>query len=153
VGKVGKYKPQIDKLESKFGGEKGLQTFMENAIQEQTQAAQPSVDSNFVSKEQYERDNFFSQNPSYAEHRPIIDAMQKATGKSLKEVVDLPELKSVLEKVKGYDENQKSKSILHTNPRLGAAVDRMTSANDELKKGNLESASSLATKAVMEAFN
>lgn len=152
VGKVGKYKTQIEKLESKHGGEKGLISFMENSIKEQQPAAATQQDLGFVSKEQYETDNFFSKNPLYAEHRTLIESVSKATGKSLTEALELPALKTVFDKVKGFDENQKSKSILHTNPRLGAAVDRMTSANDAMKKGNINAASSLATKAVMEAF-
>lgn len=46
----------------------------------------------------------------------------------------------------------KSKSILHTNPRLGMMQDSLTKASEASKAGNVAQAADLATAAVLEAY-
>jgi hypothetical protein len=116
----------------------------------------PKVDeSKFISKEQYEQDMFYSKNGSFdkPEFRSIIDSIAKAKGISHRDVVELPEFKSIHEKVKGYDENQGLKTVLSTNPRLVASKDKLTQANEALRAGKKENAENLAVNAVMEAFD
>lgn len=161
VGKVGKYQPYIEKLEAKHGGEKGVQKFMEDVLngaqpqaqQPQAQQAQPQVDSSkFVSREQYETDTFYAQHPELQPFRTVIDSVKQSTGKPLTEVVTLPDVKGLVEKASKFDEQEKSKSVLHTNPRLGSAVTKLEEAQEAHSKGDVATATTKAVDAVLEAF-
>ena len=114
----------------------------------------PKIDPNqFISREQYETDMFYSRNAEYAtpEVREVIDAMAKAKGLSPKDVVSSDTFKAVFSKVKGYDESQSLKSVLETNPRLASTRDAFSQASEAYKAGRKDIAESLITKAVLES--
>lgn len=110
--------------------------------------------SNFISKDQYDTDMFYSKNTEYnnPDIRTVIDSMAKAEGKRPSEVVNSEAFKNVFGKVKGYDESQSLKSVLESNPRLAGSRDKFTQAQEAMKAGNTQSAEELATRAVMEAY-
>lgn len=115
----------------------------------------PKIDPNqFISREQYEKDMFYSQNPELnkSEIREVIDAMAKAKGLSPKDVVESDTFKAVFSKVKGYDESQSLKSVLETNPRLASTRDSFSQAKEAYKAGKKDEAESLITKAVLESM-
>jgi len=115
----------------------------------------PKIDPNqFISREQYEKDMFYSQNPELnkSEIREVIDAMAKAKGVSPKDVVASDSFKAVFSKVKGYDESQSLKSVLETNPRLASTRDAFSQAQEAYKGGKKDTAESLITKAVLESL-
>jgi hypothetical protein len=100
VGKLGKYRPLIEQLESTKGEQEALH-FMENIINEQPAEVtpEPKVDTEqFVPRSQYEKDTFFSGKSYTAEQFQILEAL-KATNpdKSWGEVAELPAFKSVIE--------------------------------------------------------
>lgn len=149
VGKVGKYRPAIEKLESKYGGEKETIKFMEEIIGGNEQKVD---ESKFISREQYNTDTFFAKNSNLEPHRKVIEAVRASTGKSLQEVVELPELKGLVEKASAYDKFEESKSVLKSNPRLGQASDKISQAREAAGSGNMSSARQNAVEAVMEAY-
>ncbi|MEM4270778.1 MAG: hypothetical protein QXO70_01635 [Candidatus Pacearchaeota archaeon] len=155
VGKVGKFAPYIEKLEKKYGGEKEVLKFMEEIVNKnENEESKENVDiSNFVSKEQYEIDTFFAQNQQYQPHKDIILALKKESGKPLSEVVEMPSFKDLFEKAKGYENVEKSKSVLQSNPRLGEVVDKITEAKEKLNSGDYNSAKKSAVEAVIETFD
>lgn len=147
VGKVGKYRPSLDKIESKFGGEKEALKLMEDMLNMQT-----NDDSKFISREQYETDTFFAKQPNLEPHRKVIEAVRSSTGKSLSEVIDMPELKGLVEKASAYDKYEESKSVLTSSPRLSQASNKLSQAQEAVKSGNFSAANDSAVAAVMEAF-
>jgi hypothetical protein len=105
----------------------------------------------FVSREEFEENNFYSKNPEYEPYKKIVNSFRE-DGKSLSDTVDSDNFKEVYDKVKSYDETQKSRSVLQSNPRLSSASDKMTQAKEAVKEGNNEKASELAVGAVIDAF-
>jgi len=115
----------------------------------------PKIDPNqYISRDQYETDMFYSQNPdlSKPEIRKVIDSMAKAEGLRPKDVVELDLFKSIYSKVKGYDESQNLRSVLETNPRLSSVRDSFSQAQEALKSGNKETAEALITRAVLDTL-
>jgi hypothetical protein len=142
VGEYGKVRPVLKQLQDKFGADY-LTKIMETTNQ-------PQDAGNFVTKEELATERFFTKNPDYEAHRSVIEAFAKTSGKSLAEAVDLPEIKSLMDKAKSYDEMEKSKSVLQTNPRLGVATDNISKAKEAQKAGDTATAESLAVAAVLE---
>lgn len=107
--------------------------------------------SQFISREQYEKDMFYSQNPELnkKEVRTVLDAMAKANGVSVKEVAESEDFKSLFGKVKGYEESQSIKTVLETNPRIAAQQDSFQRAGELIKAGNRDQAESLIARAVL----
>jgi len=107
----------------------------------------------FATKEQLvklQADIFYQNNPQVAPYRQAIDEFAVATGKSPAEVVALDAFKSLIENAKGFDEVQKAKSVLQTNPRLGVASDNLMKAQESAKAGDISGAQTHAMDAVME---
>lgn len=124
-------------------------------VGKKTEDITPKIDPNqFISREQYEQDMFYSRNAEYAtpEVREVIDAMAKAKGLSPKDVVTTDAFKAVFSKVKGYDESQSLRSVLETNPRLASTRDSFTRGAENLQAGNKDVGESLITKAVLESL-
>lgn len=93
--------------------------------------------------------SFYAENPELKGYKELIAKF----GDNPEEVVKTEEFKSVFEKVKGYDELQSSQSVLHSNPRLAGATDKMTQAREALKEGNIELAQESAVSAVLDAYD
>lgn len=113
---------------------------------------QTEVDPNqFVSKEQYEQDMFYAQNPDLTPYKEIINARAKELGIRPAEAVSNDgALKGTLEKLRGYDQTESAKSVLMSNPRLGQVTDHLQVAQEASQKGDHLTAESAATKAVLE---
>lgn len=117
---------------------------------------EPVIDeSKFISREQYEQDMFYSKKPEYdqPEIRAILDSMAHAKNIPHRDVAESPEFKAVFEKVRGYDESQKAKTVLATNPRIAASRDVLQKAAEAAQQGRQEAVETLASQAVMEAYN
>jgi hypothetical protein len=105
---------------------------------------------NELAEERKER--FYDRNPNYASLRSVIEKM----GTSPAEVVNTAEFKEIYEKISGYDESQKLKTVLESNPRLSSSRDSLTKAR-EIVRGQqdgqpTEEASQLVVNAVKDAF-
>lgn len=101
-------------------------------------------------------DMFYKDNPQFAEAN--VRKFIESTGKSPTEVVNTPEFKAIFEKVAGYDESQKLRTVLETNPRLTSSRDALTKAR-ELQTQNpmavgrqAEEIEQLGVNAVKDAF-
>jgi len=158
VGKVGQVLPFFDKAKEKGIPTSKIFEAMDNVV---NGAAQPSPiqiseTDKFATKEQVAKlqaDIFYRDNPAVAPYRQAIDEFASATGKTQAEVITMEAFKNLIEGAKGFDEVQKAKSVLQTNPRLGVATDTLTKAQDALKNNAPQSVvADLAVKAVMETF-
>lgn len=158
VGWAGKYKPFITALQQQHGGEEGAVRFMEQLVRGGAPAnpapapLQGADPSKFVSKEQYDADTFFAGHPELANYRGVIENVRTATGKSLAEVIKLPEVETLMTKAKGFDEAEKTKSVLHTSPRIGQITDKVTQSREALKQGDRNAAVAAAIGAVKDAY-
>lgn len=115
----------------------------------------PEIDpSQFISRDQYETDLFYSKNSKYdtPETRRVIDAIAKAENLKPSDVVQSDTFKSLFSKVEGYDQFQSEKSVLETNPRLASTKDSFTRAAEALQSGQKDQAESLITRAVLESL-
>ena len=108
-------------------------------------------ESRFVSRDEFSQATFFADNPQYRDYKDIVQTFKKANPSlSLDEVVKLPSFKQWHDSA--LEASKKQKSILHTNPKIQVAEDKLTEAKEGMKKGNTEEAKSKAVSAVLEAF-
>lgn len=155
VGGYGKVKPVLDQLRTKFGDDaKVLEALNKMTQDNPTPNEPPKVDeSKFVPRDVYERDNFFSKHPEFSEEqRELLEAVAAKSGKPLAEAAELPAFKNTIEKVRVAETSEKSKSVLHTNPRLAAVTDKITEAKKASQAGNHRQAASAAVGAVLDAY-
>jgi hypothetical protein len=154
VGKVGKFSKHIDALVAKTGGDDNAQKYMEQIIENAGQPAPTPVvdDSKFISREVYEEDKFFAKNSELEEYRDILVPLAKASGKTLQDVANDEKFKGLVEKAKVGETYEKSKTMMPSNPRLGAASDALTQARELQNNGNTVGANRLATQAVLDAY-
>lgn len=166
TGKWKNYKNLIEPLEQRLGSQSAVNKLLSDLQMTQEQpkpqeqapptpapTAQPEApkpDGDFVSKAQYETDKFFNEHPDYVPHRDLITSLSKAEKKTLSETVELPAFKNIFEKARKGDEFEKSRSVLHTNPRLGASADKISKAREAVKSGDDQQARSLAVDAVLD---
>jgi hypothetical protein len=92
--------------------------------------------------------NFYGENPQYKPYKDIISKF----GSNPADVIKDPVFIDSFKKVSAFDEIEKSKSILHSNPRLGKVTDKMTEAKADLAAGNSASAADKAVQAVLSAY-
>ena len=153
VGKAGKYEKAIKTVAEARGvsEDEAVKIIMESSSQKPTE--NPAVDeSKFISRKEFEENTFYAEKKEYAPYKEIISALGAQSGKSPAEVVELDSFKNVYGKAQAAEEMEKSKSVLSTNPRLGQAQDKITSAREALATGNSAVAFNAATDAVREAF-
>ena len=102
-------------------------------------------------------DLFYSKNPQFEDYRDVISSM----GKSPAEVVQTDTFKKIFEKASGYDQLNAKKSVLQSNPKLGAVSNKMEEARSAMNKAfeagstgnvtNTVAAMSQAKKSAVEA--
>jgi hypothetical protein len=92
--------------------------------------------------------NFYAENPQY---KPYKDVITKFGGNPA-EVIKDPVFQSTFKKASAFDETEKSKSVLHSNPRLGRITDKITEAKTALSDGDSQKANDAAVEAVLSAF-
>jgi hypothetical protein len=93
------------------------------------------------------KENFYSKNPDLntPEYRDIIERL----GGNPEEVINMPTFKAIYEKAKGFDESQKLRTVLESNPRTVATKDRLSKARTAVQQGNYAQAKELAIDAVV----
>lgn len=101
--------------------------------------------------EEMRRDMFYKDNPQYAD--PNTRALINQLGGNPVEVVSKPEFKAVFDKVKGYDDSQKLRTVLDSNPRLATTKDALTKARELQSSGGRQDAvEALVAEGVLAAF-
>lgn len=95
---------------------------------------------------------FFQTRPELASQREALVNLAKITNKPLADVAEDPTIKPLLEKARAKDEADRSVSVLHSNPQVAAARNKMETAREHQAKGNQYEAEKEAVQAVIEAF-
>jgi len=127
---------------------KTLETQLADA---QAQPAAPEVMKEIeLLKAQMASQGFYTENPQYntTEAKALIG---KFGGKP-EDVVKDDVFQTAYKAIQTTTELDKSKSVLHTNPRLGNAQDNMTKASEASKAGDAAGAAAAATMGVIEAY-
>lgn len=128
VGKAGQAEKELKKIKEAATG--GDQSKLEEQLKE------------------IRKDMFFDKNPEFKEHRKLIEKL----GGDPAEVVNSEEFKTIFEKAKGFDETQKLKTVLNSNPRIAQATDKLTQAKKLQDQGQTDEAASMVVKGVLEAL-
>jgi hypothetical protein len=96
-----------------------------------------------------QKELWYKDNPDYAPFRKQIDAI----GGNPADVVAKEEYKELFEKARGFDENQKLKTVLDTNPRIAVSRDNLAKAKEAQKVGNTDETNAAVAAAVRSAYN
>ncbi len=92
---------------------------------------------------------FYKENPELAEHRALISKL----GDNPEVVAGSPEFQAIFSKAKGYDESQKLRTVLESNPRITASRDNISKAKDLLENPNTrEQGENAIARAVLESI-
>lgn len=94
------------------------------------------------------KEMFYKDNPEYNDPnmRTLIDKL----GGNPAEVVQSAEFKAVFEKVKGFDETQKLRTVLDSNPRLASSRDALQKAREMRAQGaSTDQVSQLVVEALL----
>ncbi len=153
IKEVFSYVGDIGGLVKEIMTEKGVnRTQAVDLIKSQLSQKPQQIDkSEFVSKAEFQEAQFFSDNPQLKEYKDIVQTFKKANpDKSLQEVVAMPSFKQWMDS--DLEVKKKQKSILHTNPKIQVAEDKLSKAKESISKGNVEEAKTGAVGAVMDAF-
>lgn len=154
VGRVGKYQKAIESVKSHrgFGSDDEAVKYIMDELNKPEATAKPDTGDlankinsleNALSQAQ-----FYNEHPEYKPHKDLIAKF----GTNPADVVSTDEFKGLFAKLEKADEVEKSRSVIHSNPRLGAVNDKMGQARDALKAGDGSQAAKLAIDAVNEAY-
>lgn len=114
----------------------------------------PEFDANqFVPRAEFDKKDFYANHPEIKGHEKLVETFVKANpGKSRDEILGMDEFKEAF----GPIQAARQKSVLHSDSKIGVAQTNMDKAREKAAEGNpisLKEAESLATKAVMEAYD
>lgn len=154
--KLGTQYPDMDKA---LAGLKETKNYVGKAgtVEKENQALKAALNGqggDFITKDQYEQDMFYSKNSDLEPYKDIINARAKELNLRPADAVENDaSLKQTLEKLRGFDKTEGAKSVLMSNQRLGQSDDKMEKAKEAAKTGDFRNAESNAVGAVMETFN
>jgi hypothetical protein len=129
------------------------------------------VPEGFIPKDQYEEDRFFDKNGQYEKIKAVIKPIKQANpdyqDMPWEDFVQTDQIKEIHDTYAGFDELKGERSVLESNPKLGAVTDNLTKARDASKEaakaamaGDVtesnqlqQQAKSSALKGVIEAYD
>jgi len=115
--------------------------------------AQTNPDSDLAKQvESLKDDNWFAKNNQFEGYKDTMLAIRKP-GQSLNEVAESDAFKGIYEKAKGFDENENTKSVLHSNPKLGTVKNKISEANEALARGDHKAANKSAVESVIDTYD
>jgi hypothetical protein len=149
---------KYDTVEAALDGLKETKRYVGKAgtVEKENRALKEALNGksgDFITREQYEQDMFYSKNSDLEPYKDIINARAKDLGVRPADAIEKDaSLKQTLEKLRGYDKTEGAKSVLMSNQRLGQVTDDMEKAQTAQKAGDIRGASDSAVKAVMSTF-
>lgn len=114
----------------------------------------PEIDpKQFVSRAEFDKQSFYGAHPELKGHEKLVETYVKANpDTSRDDILKMDDFKEAF----GALSVAKQKSILHSDSKVTVARDNMEKAKEKAASGqpvDIEEAKSLATKAVMEAYD
>jgi hypothetical protein len=115
--------------------------------------AQESVNPQLVDEVQklkasYQQDRFYTANPDYNQ-----EEVKEILGDDPAKALENPKIKKAVEAIAAHYKSEKSKSVIHSNPRLGQAVDSIAQAREAANKGDFKGANKTAIDSVLKAYD
>ena len=112
----------------------------------------------FITREQYEKDMFYSRNPEYNDPsiQKVIEAISVTEKIPVSEVVKTDTFKDIFGSVSGFKKSQEMKSVLESNPRIASSKSKLSEGKDLVFNGDSaqkEAGRDLITRAVLEALD
>ena len=104
-------------------------------------------------RQQYAEDRFFDKNPGYETVKDVIKPLKNTSDfkdMSWDEFKDTDTVKSVFEAYTAAQEAQSKKSVVESNPRIGAATDKLNTAREAMQNNNDVAAKENAVGAVVD---
>lgn len=120
-----------------------------------TNTAPVSSPDQFITRDQYLEDMFFSKNPDLAMVKDVIKPLKNSDefkSMSWDDYVKSDKIASIVDTFKVANEVKSAKSVVESNPRIGSATSKLQTAKQAYETGNLSEAKDNAVSAVMEAF-
>lgn len=152
VGKAGKFEKAV---KSVMAGKKMSEEEAIKYIQDQA-ATQPGGEideSQFVKREDFNKESFYNNNPDYRPYQRIVENFKKAHPEMPRaDIIQSEDFKEDFDKIKAHDTAEKQKSVLQSNPRLGAVKDKMTKAKEAMNEGKQGDAEKAAVDAVCDQY-
>lgn len=135
-----------------------LQSLMSTTPEPQAQD-KPEFDPDVLRSElnaRYEEDRFFDKNPDIEAMKDYIKPLKNSSDEfksmSWDEFSKTDAVARLSETFKGYEEANSKKSVVESNPRLGAISDKITQAREAQQSGNDVVAKETAVGAVVESL-
>lgn len=95
-------------------------------------------------------ERFFDRNPDLAPYRSAYEKV----GGNPEEFFNSDAIKPIIEKAKGYDESQKLRTVLESNPRIASSKDSLSKARElQRSEGHSDKVEDLAVKAVLDVYD
>lgn len=105
-----------------------------------------------IFKDQYETDMFYKENAQFGGLRDVIDAMAKANNQRPHEVVKTESFSKLFESVTGYEQTQRAKTVLSSNPRIASSSNAIAEARKAQASGDDVATEQFALQAVKDAY-
>jgi len=127
-------------------------TFSYVGKKKETVAEELKTTGEYISKSELDTEFFYKENKEASANRKIIDAFATANKISARQAAESPELSSLLQKAKGYDDSQSVKSVIETNPRLASVKSGTDTVKTMVTNGNRDAAALEAAKILRESL-
>lgn len=103
----------------------------------------------------YEEDRFFDKNPEFEAIKDYVKplkAQESFKDMTWSEFAQTEQAKKLVETFSGYEEATSKKSVVESNPRLGAISDKLSQAKQAQESGDDATAKSTAVSAVIDSL-
>ena len=138
-------------MEATGKGEADVLTAIQKLMSENT----PNGD--FITKEQYAEDIFFSKKPELEMVKDIIKPLKSSSDEfknmSWGDFVKNDKIASIVDTFKVAEDYRSSKSVVESNPRIGSATTKLETARQAQASGDYETAKANALGSVMDLLN
>lgn len=128
-------------------------TFSFVGKKKETVAEELKTTGEYISRKELDTEFFYKENQTATANRKIVDAFASANKMSAREAYNSPELKSLLEKAKGYDDSQSVKSVIETNPKLASVRSGAETIKTMVTNGNRDAAGLEAARILRESLD
>ena len=135
-----------------------LQSLMSNPEPEQ-KPEPASFDPDAIKAEltaRYEEDRFFDKNPNLESIKDYVKPLKNSNSEfqamAWDDFAKTEAVSKLVETFSGYEEANSKKSVVESNPKLGAISDKFSQASQALESGNVQAAKATAVSAVIDSM-
>lgn len=164
VGKRDELRQGLEEVMKATGAEESailenLQSLMSNQEPTQEKVVKQEFNPDDIKAElnaRYEEDRFFDKNPEFDAIKDYVKPLKQQDSfkeMSWSEFAETDQAKKLVETFSGYEKANSKKSVVESNPKLGAISDKMSKAKEALANDDMNTAKSTAVGAVIDSFS